>query len=206
MSLATLSTVISMLRQKLSEAFSAQRAPSGYRPGVTLEYLRRNLGLASFTTTGPARAELVLPAPGVRVELVERTESQLLMHLVMTEFRVTASTSEEGNARFELHHRGALRRTGLGYRQRTGKPALLTRLQAGLEHDSTLHQALMLLDFKRLSIELSGCEWQVRLEHMGGSEVVNRMPAFRRYIALSREQREHLLTVLAGLPRLLSQL
>jgi hypothetical protein len=36
--------------------------------------------------------------------------------------------------------------------------------------------------------------------------VVNRMPAFRRYIALSGEQRDHLLTVLAGLPPLLSQL
>jgi amino acid transporter len=34
---------------KLSEIFSAQRAPAGYRPGVTLEYLRRNLAREGFT-------------------------------------------------------------------------------------------------------------------------------------------------------------
>lgn len=57
MSLATLTTLISSRLQKLSELFSAQRAPSGYRPGVTLEYVRRNLGLASFTSTGPPRQD-----------------------------------------------------------------------------------------------------------------------------------------------------
>ena len=41
---------------------------------------------------------------------------------------------------------------------------------------------------------------------MGGSEVVNRMPAFRRYIGLSTEQRGYLLVVLAGLRRVLSDL
>ena len=62
----------------------------------------------------------------------------------------------------------------------------------------------MPLDFKRLRIDLQGGQWCVRLEHMGGSEVVNRLPAFRRYIALSAVQREHLLASLAGLQRLLS--
>jgi len=52
MSLATLTTLISNRLQRLSELFSANRAPSGYRPGVTLEYVRRNLGLASFHLDG----------------------------------------------------------------------------------------------------------------------------------------------------------
>lgn len=81
---------------------------------------------------------------------------------------------------------------------------MLTRLQAALNNDLALHQALMVLDFKRLHIELSGHQWQVRLEHMGGSEVVNRMPSFRRYIPLSSVQRTGLFTVLAGLQRVLS--
>jgi hypothetical protein len=66
--------------------------------------------------------------------------------------------------------------------------------------------ALMPLDFKRLRIELQDQQWCVRLEHMGGSEVVNRLPAFRRYIALSPVQRTHLLTTLKGLQQLLSSL
>ncbi|SDX93002.1 DUF3156 family protein [Pseudomonas salomonii] len=204
MSLVTLTTLISNRLQKLSELFSAQRAPAGYRPGVTLEYLRRNLGQASFTATGPARAAFCLDDVGLRVDVTERTEAQLLMHLVMTEFMIKVPASEQGSARFELHHSGSIRRMGLTCRQRAGAPALLTRLQAALNNDLALHQALMVLDFKRLHIELSGHQWQVRLEHMGGSEVVNRMPSFRRYIPLSSVQRTGLFTVLAGLQRVLS--
>lgn len=203
MSLASITTVISTKLQKLSELFSAGRAPAGYRRGVTLEYLRRNLGLASFTSTGPARAVLFLEEIGLAVEIVERTESQLLMHLVMTEFTIEVPASEEGSARFDLHHSGSIRRTGITCRQRAGEPALLARLQTRLQEDKALHQSLMLLDFKRLKIDLNGHEWHVRLEHMGGSEVVNRMPAFRRYIALSGVQREELLSVLAGFQRVL---
>ncbi|QHF44399.1 hypothetical protein PspS35_11665 [Pseudomonas sp. S35] len=188
--------------QKLSELFSAQRAPAGYRPGVTLEYLRRNLGLASFTSTGQSSAVFELD-DDLQVTVAERTETQLLMHLVMTEFVLKLPASEQGNARFELHHRGSIRRTGLACRQRAGEPALLARLEAGLTHDEALHQALMVLDFKHLRIELGSQQWQVRLEHMGGSEVVNRMPAFRRYIALSGPQRVALLEVLTGLRRVL---
>lgn len=206
MSLATLTTVISTMLQKLSELFSARRAPAGYRPGVTLEYLRRNLGLASFASTGPAKAVFLLAESDLQVEVVERTESQLLMHLVMTEFSLNVPASQEGSARFDLHHSGSIRRTGLMCRQRTGEPAVLARLQARLEEDQALHQSLMLLDFKRLQLNLNGHEWHVRFEHMGGSEVVNRMPAFRRYIALSGVQREALLRVLGGLQRVLRTL
>jgi hypothetical protein len=203
MSLATITTVISTMLQKLSELFSARRAPVGYRPGVTLEYLRRNLGLASFTATGPARAVLFLEEIDLAVEIVERTESQLLMHLVMTEFSIKVPASEEGSTRFDLHHSGSIRRTGLTFRQRAGEIALLARLRARLQEDKVLHQSLMALDFKRLHIELNDHEWHVRLEHMGGSEVVNRMPAFRRYIAFSDSQRLELLSVLTGFQRAL---
>ena len=90
--------------------------------------------------------------------------------------------------------------------RRAGNQALGRELQARLQADSVLFQALMPLDFKRLRIELHDQQWCVRLEHMGGSEVVNRMPAFRRYIALGTDQRGYLLVVLAGLRRVLSDL
>ncbi|MCY1463084.1 hypothetical protein D9M71_809320 [compost metagenome] len=83
---------------------------------------------------------------------------------------------------------------------------MLTRLQVRLQEDPVLHQSLMSLDFKRLQLTLDGHEWRVRLEHMGGSEVVNRMPSFRRYIALSGVQRDVLLNVLMGLQRTLRTL
>lgn len=206
MSRGTLTAGISTMLQKLSELFSAQRAPIGYRPGVTLEHVRRNLGLARFEQTGPTAARASLDDESLQLEIVERTESQLLMHLVMTEFVIRVPASREGTASVELHHTGAVRRTGIGCRQWVGDMALLADLRAGLQADSALHQALMPLDFKRLRIDLQGHQWCVRLEHMGASEVVNRMPAFRRYIALSADQRIRLLEVLSGLQRLLSTL
>ena len=186
--------VIATLRQRLSELWRADRAPTGYRPGVTLERLRRNLGLAK------------LEVEGVAFEVVERTESQLLMHVVLTEFVLRVPALAGGTGSFEVHHGGAIRRRGIGVRRRAGNPALGRELQARLIADSGLFQALMPLDFKRLRIELQGQQWCVRLEHMGGSEVVNRLPAFRRYIALSPAQRTYLLAALAGLKRVLSDL
>lgn len=187
-------TAMATLRQKLFELLRADRAPSGYRPGVTLAHLRRNLGLAT------------LEVDGFAFEIVERTEAQLLMHLVMTEFVLQVPAGAGGAGSFEVQHGGAIRRTGLRVRRRSGDPALGRELQARLQADEALYQALMPLDFKRLRLELRDRQWTVRLEHMGGSEVVNRMPAFRRYIALSPVQRGHLLATLAGLPRVLSNL
>lgn len=206
MSRGTLTTGISTMLQKLSELFSAKRAPAGYRPGVTLEHVRRNLGLARFEQTGSTEARVALDDDSLHLEIVERTESQLLMHLVMTEFVLRVPASREGMASFELHHTGAVRRTGIRCRQRIADTPLLADLQARLQADGALHQALMPLDFKRLRIDLQGRQWCVRLEHMGGSEVVNRMPAFRRYIALSADQRVWLLEALSGLQRVLRTL
>ncbi|MGY2257183.1 DUF3156 family protein [Pseudomonas reactans] len=187
-------SVMATLRQRLFELFRAERAPAGYRPGVTLAHLRRNLGLAT------------LEVDGVAFEIVERTESQLLMHLVLTEFVLRVPAATGGTASFEVHHGGAIRRTGIRVRRRSGNQALGRELQARLIADDEVFQALMPLDFKRLRIELQDQQWCVRLEHMGGSEVVNRLPAFRRYIALSPVQRTHLLTTLKGLQQLLSSL
>lgn len=178
------------------------RAPSGYRPGVTLEYLRRNLGLAGCQVLEPGRARFSL-AGGVEFEVRERTESQLLMHIVVCEFRLQCSAASEGTATLELHHSGAIRRTGLGWKQKGGEAGLLERVRQRLEQDPALLQALMPLDFKRLRLERGAGLWTLVLEHMGGSEVVNRLPAFRRYIRISPEQRDALLTALVGFNRLL---
>lgn len=187
-------TVMATLQQRLFELWRADRAPSGYRPGVTLAHLRRNLGLAT------------LEVDGVGFEIVERTESQWLMHLVLTEFVLCVPAATGGTASFAVHHGGAIRRHGIRVRRRAGNQALGRELQARLLADEALFQALMPLDFKCLRIELNDRQWRVRLEHMGGSEVVNRLPAFRRYIVLSPVQRSHLLAALVGLNRVLSNL
>jgi len=167
------------------ERLTGPRAPAGYRPGATLARLGRNLGLADLQSA----ASFTYREDGPRVEVRERTESHLLMHLVMCEFILRVPASGQGTLRAELHHAGMLRRSGLGCSLRGGDPLLFEALQARL---ATLQATLMPLDFKRLAIDRGDGQWQVTLEHMGASEVVNRMPALRRYIPLTTEQRHHL--------------
>ena len=187
------------LWQRLSD-----RAPAGYRPGLTLEKLQRNLGLDSFEVLGPGLGRFNWTGQAVQVR--ERCEAQLLMHLVLSEFSLSLPATGQGSAHLELHHSGSLRRSGLRVQLRQGEPALQAELQRRLLADSALLQALMPLDFKRLRLHRSDGQWTLTLEHIGASEVVNRLPAFRRYIRLSPEQRQHLLATLQGVPALLAGL
>ena len=193
-----------MLLSRLFEGLSAERDPSGYRPGVTLEHLRRNLGIAAWQRIEPRRARLEVS--GLSCEVRERTESQLLMHLVMSEFVLTVPGTMRCTGRYDMHHTGAIRRTGLRCRHRGGDDTALASLRQALELDLALRQALTPLDFKRLTLEATEGQWTVCLEHMGGSEVVNRMPAFRRYISITGEQKTALFAALTALQRLLAQL
>ncbi|WP_280287477.1 DUF3156 family protein [Pseudomonas sp. BN417] len=136
-------------------------------------------------------------------EVREVVQAQFLMHLVVTEFvlRVPAATS--GSARIKVNHHGAIRRQGLACKVRAGDAQELDGLLARLQGDAGLLAALMPLDFKRLWIEWEGRHWVVRLEHMGASEVVSRMPSFRRYIRLAPVQRQHLLQAFRALQGIL---
>ena len=188
--------------RNLRERLLARRAPSGYRPGATLACLERNLGQQNLVAAGVIHD----PAQGWQAKVHERVEAHLLMHIVTCEFQLQLPAPHGREVSLELRHTGALRRTGLACVYRKGDRARFAQLRDRLLQQAALVAALMPLDFKRLRIELQDQQWCVRLEHMGGSEVVNRMPAFRRYIALSRAQREHLLATLVGLHRVLSNL
>lgn len=189
---------------RLFDRLSAERNPSGYRPGVTLEHLRRNLGVAGWHLLDAQRARLTLGE--LVFEVRERTESQLFMHLVMSEFVLQVQGRSRCTGRYAVHHGGAIRRTGLHCRARGGDGQALADLQAALLHDAPLREALMPLDFKHLRLEVADGLWCLRLEHMGGSEVVNRLPAFRRYIALGAEQKACLFAALQAWRRILGEI
>lgn len=189
---------------RLFDGLTAERDPSGYRPGVTLEHLRRNLAVGNWQVIEPRTARLSMP--GLSCEVRERTESQLLMHLVMSEFVLRVPGRTQCSGRYDMHHTGSIRRTGLRCRHRGGDDSLLPALRQALALDAPLREALMPLDFKHLRLEMAEGLWTVRLEHMGGSEVVNRMPAFRRYISIAAEQKTALFAALIALQRVLGQL
>ncbi len=190
----------------LRERLLAPRAPAGYRPGATLGLLSRNLGQVQMRLLEPACAVLDNPAQGWRAEVRECVEAHLLMHVVTCEFQLCLPALQGGEVRLELRQAGAIRRTGLACVYRSGDKARFIQARDLLLSNAQLTAALMPLDFKRLALECRDGHWWLTLEHMGGSEVVNRMPAFRRYIQISPPQRAHLMACLAlfgeSLPRL----
>lgn len=188
--------------KSLRKQLLAPRAPSGYRPGATLVCLARNLGQQGIASAGVFQD----PAQGWRAEVHERVEAHLLMHIVTCEFQLQVAARQEGDVSLEVRHAGALRRTGLTCVYRKGDQARFTRLRDALQQHEALQAALMPLDFKRLTLACHEGQWLLTLEHLGGSEVVNRMPAFRRYISISPQQRAHLMASLAHFSTLLPAL
>lgn len=188
----------------LSEFFGKRRRPSGYRPGVTLGHVRRNLANLSFEAlAGEGRGRFSVPGQPLSFEVQERTHSELLMHLVLTDFVLRVPARGSDAFALDIRHTGALKRNGIACRQRKGEAAELARLEAKLKGDEELFSALMLLDFKHLAICREADGWCVTLEHIGASEVVNRMPSFRRYVRLSDTQRDALLGSFLALQRVL---
>lgn len=191
----------------LSEFFRKRRQPSGYRPGVTLGHVRRNLANLSFEAlAGADRGRFSVPGQRLSFEVQERTHSELLMHLVVTDFLLQVPSLGNGALHLDLRHSGALKRTGIACKHRSGEATELARLEAALVGDEQLRSTLMPLDFKRLSICREADVWWVSLEHIGASEVVNRMPSFRRYIRLSDSQRDALVATFIALQRVLGSL
>ncbi|MBK4997342.1 DUF3156 family protein [Pseudomonas sp. S37] len=188
--------------RRLRERLLTPRAPAGYRPGATLACLARNLGQAGIAQGGVLHD----PAQGWQARVHERAEAHLLMHIVTCEFRLQVPAPQGGEVSLELRHTGALRRTGLACVYRHGDRARFAQLRAQLLQQAALLTALMPLDFKRLTLAWRDGQWLLTLEHMGGSEVVNRLPAFRRYIPISPQQRTHLMASLAQFSHLLSAL
>ncbi|MBB6084191.1 DUF3156 family protein [Castellaniella defragrans] len=189
--------------RRLSEALD-RRGPAGYRPGVTLGHVRRDFHDWRCEPLDARGARFGRPGAALVFEVRERTQSELLMHLVLTDFIVRAPARHPAPARLDVRHTGAWRRTGLRYAARRGAPPP-EALLAELREDPALRAALMPLDFKRLRIERQAAGWTATLEHMAGSEVVNRMPAFRRYIAFAPAQRDALLAALARLQAILAR-
>ncbi|MFT4190188.1 MAG: DUF3156 family protein [Comamonas sp.] len=177
----------------------------GYRPGLTLAHLRHDLdGLPCEAAKDPP-AGLRLHAHGLDIAVRERVEPHFLMHLVQCEFMLDldAPTSAAAGARIDVRHTGWLRRTGLAYGSH-GLPAASPLPQA-LRQDSELAAHLMPLDFVGLALHARPGGWQVRLTHIGASEVVSRLPAMRRYVRLAAAQRAALLGALARIAAVVRQ-
>ncbi|KVH64403.1 hypothetical protein WS89_03720 [Burkholderia sp. MSMB1072] len=124
---------------------------------------------------------------GVRVSIDERVERQFLMHTVGV--KVTAAAdgpAARGSAR--VRQTGWLRRTGIEAAPAPGCDPRFVDTLAALIAEPALADALRPLHLTDCAIDARDGRWTLAIVPFGGSEVVNRMPSFRRYVRLIDEQ------------------
>ncbi|KVW34336.1 DUF3156 family protein [Burkholderia ubonensis] len=171
--------------------------PPGYRPGVTTARVLVDLRAARDGASGAA----TLPN-GVRVSVTEQVTRQFLMYTVSVRIAVTArGPAVHGSAR--VQQTGWLRRTGVCAALRPGCEPGFARTVDVLLAEPALADALRPIHLTDCAIDAhDGC-WTLAIAPYGGSEVVNRMPSFRRYVRLTDEQAAALSAACAAFDRVL---
>ncbi|WP_137009406.1 DUF3156 family protein [Aquitalea aquatilis] len=180
------------------------RLPKGYRPGVTLARLERELSGLDYLGEEDGQRRYALPGSHWSVLVSEVVDSQLLLHTVSCRFSLQLALAGPAQpCRLAFRHRGSWRRSGIACHLLRGDASELAALRQQLEQDADLHTALMPLDFKRCELLGDAAGWRVEIEPFAASEVVGRFPPFRRYIRLITTQKLAVLASMAALRRLL---
>lgn len=142
--------------------------PPGHRPGAIAARVLADLGAARDADGG---GSLTARLPnGVRVTIDERVDRQFLMHTV------------------SVTQIGWLRRTGIDAIAEPGCDPGFVDTVAALVAEPSLADALRPLHLTDCAIDARDGRWTLAIVPFGGSEVVNRMPSFRRYVRLTGEQ------------------
>ncbi|RQR26773.1 MULTISPECIES: DUF3156 family protein [unclassified Burkholderia] len=172
-------------------AFARWRAapdspPPGHRPGAIAARVLADLGAVREADGEVSEPTVRLPN-GVRVSIDERVDRQFLMHTVSVQVSINADgPAGQGVAR--VLQTGWLRRTGVAAEPAPGCDPGFVRMVAALVADSSLAGALRPLHLTDCTIAARDGRWTLAVVPFGGSEVVNRMPSFRRYVRLTGEQ------------------
>ncbi|MBT9123541.1 DUF3156 family protein [Pseudomonas aeruginosa] len=175
--------------------------PAAYRPGATLALVRRNLAACD----GEAQdGRLLLRTKELSLEVRERVQAHLFMHIVSTEFSLFVAAPGGRRPAWSCVTPVACGVAASFARYAAGAGSSRCGRPCRGGGDRVLLEQLMPLDFRSLRLCRDDRGWTVSLEHLGACEVVNRFPAYRRYIPLVAEQRLALLGAFAQLQRLLS--
>ncbi|RXV67677.1 DUF3156 family protein [Burkholderia stabilis] len=159
--------------------------PLGHRPGAIAARVLADLH-AARDADGAGSPAARLPN-GVRVSVEERVERQFLMHTVSVKVAATVcGPAVQGRAR--IRQTGWLRRTGIDAVPAPGCDPGFVDTVAALVAEPSLADALRPLHLTDCAIDARDGRWTLAIVPFGGSEIVNRMPSFRRYVRLTGEQ------------------
>lgn len=176
-----------MIRALIKKCFD--QAPPGYRSGNTLLCALSDLREAFRPQVVEMAAAVFTNSDGsMQLNVRERVERHFQMHIVSLEMRLSVASAVEPGIRIDIRNTGLLFRTGIACSVASRHRETVKGLTERIMDDPGLSRALMSLDFRRCCLESSDQGWSVLIEPYGASEVVSRMPSFRRYIRMDRRQ------------------
>lgn len=179
--------------------------PPGYRPGNTLLYALKDLhGTFNPQLVELSNAVLSNIDDSLALTVSERVERHFKMHIVSLELKLAVTSVIEPGIRVDIRNKGFFSRTGIACTVSEKHREAIKEITVRIIEDPELAQALMILDFRRCRLESSELGWSVMIEPYGASEVVNRMPSFRRYIRMDQRQVQALSQTFTSLQRILS--
>ncbi|MGO2333699.1 DUF3156 family protein [Providencia sp.] len=179
-----------------------KRLPIGYQAGLTLNKVERDVSSyqCEFALGGGALAVLLIkPQDELIIEVTERVKTLFMAFIVYSHFTVSGACDNTIEARINVKTTGSMRKKSIRYASKQVDGLAIIDL---LNEYPIIQQTLEELDFNYCHIELKDGFWRCVIEPFTASEMVSRIPATRRYLRLTQQQRHRLLSAL----QLVSQL
>lgn len=175
--------------------------PTGYQAGLTLNRIEKDIAPYECEWGAPGVLLINLPQ-GIKVEVTERVKTLFMAFIVHSRFAVSGKCDNALVAQIDVKTAGSARKKQVHF---TTQHADGTLLVESLEQYPVIRQTLEELDFTHCHIAVKNGVWRCEIEPYTASEMVSRIPAARRYLRLTDQQRHRLLSALQLVSQLMSQ-
>lgn len=169
-----------------------KRLPTGYQLGLTLNKLERDL--SPYVCEWGAPGELLVHLQNnLTIQVTEQVKTLFLAFISSSCFSIQGHCSQNIYAHIKGKTRGNFRKKYVHFvsKEQDGKSLI-----KALDSYSIITQTFEELDFNYCNIKIEKGIWRCDIEPFTASEMVSRIPATRRYLRLTIEQRHRLLSAL----------
>lgn len=187
------------LKSSIWQHLNKKRLPTGYQLGLTLNKLERDI-LPYQCEWGAPGELLIRPQDALIIQVTERVKTLFMAFIVFSRFSITGHCNQAINAQVTVKTRGNWRKKHVYF---TSKDEEGQSLIKRLTQYPVIAQTLEELDFSHCYLEIKNGVWRCEIEPFTASEMVSRIPATRRYLRLTPQQRHRLLSALLLLHQLM---
>lgn len=179
-------------KSSIWKRLNKNRLPAGYQLGLTLNKLERDI--LPYQCEWGAPGELLIRLQDeLIIQVTERVKTLFMAFIVFSRFSIAGHCNQEINAQVTVKTRGNWRKKYIDFTSKDEEGQSFIKL---LAQYPVIAQTLEELDFNHCHLEIKNGVWRCEIEPFTASEMVSRIPATRRYLRLTQQQRHRLLSVL----------